>query len=356
MPDERASALRLYLHLTMNCNLRCHYCYGGAKRRDTMPLQVGMDAIDYFMGQVEHHLLISFIGGEPLLEFEVLKALVAHAQWRGAARKLPISFVIVTNGTLLDRPAAEFCAAHGIEISLSLDGHEPAQDANRVFANGRGSFSTIDGHLGHIVDLLPTTHVVSVVHPDNIGELSQSVAYLLDRGFRSLALSPDYTHVGLQAALPELEKQLHRVGELYVERVHRGESIFINFLDEGRHIRARGACQLGARDLSVDPRGRIYPCCSFVDHDQLELGSVYEGIDEQKVAAFRVERARLQKQIAEIHKDCPALSFCRAGCGCTNLVSTGSMSTTHPATCEVGVIEERVRRAVLEQLEGAGAG
>jgi uncharacterized protein len=350
--------LRLYLHLTLRCNLRCTYCYTAWKRRDTMPLQVGKDAIDFFVERTDR-LLLQFFGGEPLLRFDALRELVDHAEAAGRRRGRPVSLVVVTNGTLLRREVVEFCAEHDIDVSLSLDGNQAAHDASRVFAGGRGSFATVERHFDDLLRLRPYTHVVSVVSPATLPHLADSVRYLLGRGFRSIGLSPDYTHPDFPAALGAFEVELGRAAAAYLEHVRGGGRAFVDAFDDGSNPYARGRCRPGDADFSVDPEGRIYPCCCFVDHQRFPLGSIYGGIDADEAAAFLAAAERLACEIQDRHAACPEGSFCRKGCACTNLVAAGAPDAVAPVTCEIGRVIARVRARVapeLRRLAGVGAG
>ncbi len=329
----------------MNCNLRCRYCYSGEKRHEAMSVEVGRAAIDRFMAST-HHLLVQFFGGEPLLRLGVLRELVSHAEARSRELRVPVSFVLVTNGTLFDKDVAKLCADHRIELSVSLDGDASSQDLNRIFPNGRGSFSVIEPHLPELVAL--RAHVVSVVKANNVANLARSMKYLLDLGFRNIHISPDHTDPGMALALAEYEKQLEQVGREYVELVRSGDPTFISVFDDGAHPFSRGPCKLGSGELSVDPYGRIYPCACFVDHDRYPLGHVETGLDPILHSIFLEDLGLLHRKIEAEHRDCPAHSFCRKGCGCTNIVSTGEMTGIVPVTCEIGRVHARTAERVRE--------
>ena len=350
MLEGRLASLRLYLHLTMQCNLSCSYCYGKERRGDTMPVQVACDAVECFLPKTRH-LMLQFFGGEPLLQFGMLKEVVAYAEEQASLQGTPVSFVTVTNGTLLTAEVVDFLAKHRIDVSLSLDGGAAAHDAGRRFPNGQGSFATVERNLDRALARLRSVHVVSVITPDNVSHLADSVGYLLGKGIRSIALSVDYSDPRLPGVVPELERQLDEAAATYLGYLRRGERIYVDLFDDGSNPYARDRCKLGERDFSVDPTGRIYPCCCFVDRESFPIGSVYGGIDPAEAAAFEEAVAALHRHIAEVHADCPDGAFCRKGCGCTNVVATGSPSRVIPVTCTIGRAVARVRA----RLEAAGA-
>ena len=347
MLEGRLESLRLYLHLTMRCNLSCSYCYGNARRSDTMPLQVARDAVDFFLPRARH-LMLQFFGGEPLLQFGMLKEVVAYAEEQAGRQGTPVSFVTVTNGTLLTAEVVDFLAAHRIDVSLSLDGGAAAQDAGRRFPDGRGSFAAVEANLDRALSRLRSVHVVSVVTPDNVSRLAESVQYLLGKGIRSIALSVDYSDPRLPDVVPELERQLDAAAATYLASLRQGKRTHVDLFDDSSNPYARGRCRLGERDFSVDPTGRIYPCCCFVDRESFPVGSIYGGIDPAEAAALDEAVAELRRHIAEVHRDCPEGAFCRKGCGCTNVVATGSPSRVVPVTCTISRAVARVQARLRE--------
>jgi uncharacterized protein len=176
--------LSVYLHLTLDCNLRCRYCYVGEKRHERMPEEVGRQAIDFFLDRTQQ-LELRYFGGEPLLEPGLLQALVVYAEAEATRRQRRVSHVVITNGTLLTEELAHFCARHRIGCSLSLDGGQRSQDANRIHRSGRGSFADVEHNIAHLLRYVPFVHVVSVVGPDNVAFLAEGIDYLLERGFHN---------------------------------------------------------------------------------------------------------------------------------------------------------------------------
>ena len=340
-------SLRIYMHLTRDCNLRCRYCYGGEKRPERMDVDTGRRTVDFFLARAGH-LILQFFGGEPLLEFPALQALVKHTEKRAAALGKTYLFELVTNGTRFDQQVADFCADHNIMYSLSFDGCAAAQNCNRIFADGSGSFNAVAANIDYLVT--PLAHVVCVVNPDNFRYLLDSFRYLVGCGFTNISLSPDYTHPGLAAALPAIGKQYQALARLYLQYRQEGREVFVNIFDNVNSLYNREKCRLGQRQFSVAPNGDIYPCTAFVDHDQFWLGNVVDGFDTARQQLFWRELDQLDRHLERHHRNCPQISFCHIGCGCTNLVTTGSMSKVNPVVCQHGRLNDRVRSYVLSRL------
>ncbi len=341
--------LSIYLHLTMDCNLRCRYCYSGEKRQDRMSLRVGKKAIDFFMDRSDD-LVFRFFGGEPLLEFPLLKGIVAYSEAQALQRKKKVEHSIVTNGTLFTEEVADYCQRHWIGYSCTFDGTRQAQDANRVFPSGKGSFATVEHNIPFLLRCVPFVHIVRVVSPKNVAFLSDSVDYLLKKGFSNISLSPDYTHTRFRESLPHIKDEYLRLTDIYMDYLKRGKPIFLNIFEPGESLYHRGPCRLGDEEFSVDCFGNIYPCCCFADHEVYLLGHIDRGVEREKADIFLRQLRLLNQHIQEEHRDCPQTSFCKKGCGCTNIVTTGKLNEIDPVVCEYGRMEAEIRDSIIERL------
>lgn len=349
MLEGDRESLGVYLHLTRECNLRCRYCYSGEKKPYRMSLGVGQKTVDFFLDRTDH-LTLRFFGGEPLLEFELLKSIVGYSEAEASKRKKDVRYVVVTNGTLFTAEVSEFCRRHRIDFSLSFDGNQQAQDANRVFASGKGSFAAVERNIPHMLRASSYPPVVAVVHPDNVAVLPDSIRYLVEKGFRIISLSPDYTDARLREYLPAIKRKYYELAEIYLEYRRRGDRIFLNAFDPVDSPFSRARCKLGQEDFSVGPFGDIYPCCCFVDQEAYLLGNIYEGIDPAKAEVFLQDLRRLEQHMEEAHRDCPENSFCKKGCGCTNLVSSRKLGVIDSVLCEYGRMEAEVRDYVSARI------
>jgi uncharacterized protein len=308
-----------------------------------MTVERGREAIDFFLAETPF-LMVQFFGGEPLLELATLRELAGYAERAGRAEGKRVGLVAVTNGTLFTPEVVDFCADHRIDVSLSMDGGPEGQDAGRVFVGGLGSFASLEPKIDHLLKRLPRVHVNAVITPDNVTVLAESLRFLLHRGFASVALAFDYSDPRLADVLSILEEQLEAAAAVYEDVRVRQPGLFVDLFDDGRNPYARGRCALGQRDFAVDPSGRIFPCCCFVDHEALPLGTLQDGFDAERMAAFRAAIEGLEAHIAHEHADCPPDGFCRRGCACTNLTATGTPSRVAPVTCRVAKVVARVQQ------------
>ena len=181
------------MHLTMDCNLACKYCYSGEKRNEIMTKQIAFQGIGLLPFE---KLIVRFIGGEPLLEPDLLKATVQYANEQAKKQSKKIDYVIITNGTLFTENIAQFCTRNKIEVSLSFDGSKESQDTNRVYRDGRSSFMDIESNIPRLLKHNPYSHVVRVVTPTNVQFLFLLFNICLEKGFEILRFT-NYTNKNL---------------------------------------------------------------------------------------------------------------------------------------------------------------
>lgn len=350
MLDTILDNLVLYLHLTLDCNMNCKYCYSGPKKKDIMPLEYAQKTIDFFFPHTKK-LTIRFIGGEPLLQIDLLKNIVLYAEQEAKKLSKKLSNVIITNGTLFNEEFAQFCTKHKIEVSLSFDGLKECQDCNRVYPDGHSSFDDVFKNIPLLLRHNPYTHVVHVVSPNNVSLLADSIAFLFEHKLCNITLSPDYTNKQLKDFLPQIKEQYFKIADLYLKYRKQGHWAFLNIF-ESAHSQYYDSqrCQLGISNFSIDPHGTIYPCCNFVDKQEFPLGDIIHGWDDAKIKYFQETLQNLDRKLEEEHKNCPDTSRCLRRCGCTNLVSTGKLDEIDPVLCEYGKVEEEVRNYVMQHM------
>jgi len=346
--------IALYLHLTRDCNLRCRYCYSGKKTSEPMSFEIGKKAVDFFLDHTDD-LDIRFFGGEPLIEFELLRDIVLYTEETVSKRNKKIKYAVVTNATLLSKEVAEFFSHHRINYSITFDGNQQSQDINRVFPDGQGTFATVDRHIPLILHFTPYVNIVKVVNPDNIRYLSDSIQYFMTKGLRIIFFSIDFRHADFEKSLPMIEQEYYNLADIYLDYLRSGQRIIIDIFQSNNLIyNLRSRCGMGRQDFAVDPYGNIYPCTGFVDHRVFLLGNIDHGIDEEKYSLFLKELKRLDEHLEEVHKDCPATSPCRRGCGCTNIVLTGKVREIDPVVCKYGRMEAGVRDYVNSKKQSFG--
>jgi uncharacterized protein len=181
------------LCLTHNCNLRCSYCYAGEKINRRMSPETAQQAIDFLVANSNGSCIVTFFGGEPLLELPLIRQIVLYTRERyGKA----VQFRMSTNGTLVDRDFLTFCREQELYFVLSIDGSAEQHDRTRRYADGRGSYEHIHERLGDILAYNPYTIAVSVVVPETVEYVTEGVRHLFALGFRYVLQTLDYSRPG----------------------------------------------------------------------------------------------------------------------------------------------------------------
>ena len=324
------------LMLTHACNLRCTYCYTGAKINCAMPLAVGQKAINRAAASVHTGgtLEIAFFGGEPLLESKLLLALVAHARQQAHARGLRLSMALTTNGTVTGPDAWSVLMMPEMEVSISCDGAPRIHNRHRRTADGRGTAHQVVDTIERLAAHSREFHVVIVVRPDTLGALPASIRFLESRSAHSIQPSLDLWTRWSPRDLLRLERVVSHCARLWRSRTPQ---LSIGWFDEkagrllGAHQTDTARCGFGYNELAVAPSGRLYPCERLIgedapDNPMVLPGSAIEGDDFLQT----------QESEARSHPACDACAMsaaCNTVCRCSNYIRTGDVNRPDGLLC-----------------------
>jgi uncharacterized protein len=331
--------MKVILHLTKDCNLRCKYCYAPSKVKESMSYQTGQSAIDLAISLGESSACISYFGGEPLLRFGQIRELTDYAQAKGAEVGKSMHFRISTNGTLFDEEILEYCRDQNILFAVSLDGDRQAHDAQRILPSGKGSFELIDEKLDMILEYNPYTVVTSVITPATVSRLLSSIEYMWAKGIRYFVHQLDYTHPDwTRADLETLADSYRQLAGFYLEKIRADEHFHLGVFDDKLKTHASSPielgviCDFGAKKVSVAPNGKVYPCVQFVsdktDTADYCIGDVDSGLTarrEELIAENRKERSQCE--------GCALVGRCSNYCGCLNWQITGKLTKIPGILC-----------------------
>lgn len=295
---EAGQPLDLGLVLTHACNLACSYCYTGEKKRVRMPLALAERAVELAFDaavQVGGRLQLSFFGGEPLLEHDLLLALAELARARSRASGCPLLLQVTTNGTLLTAELVRRFGELGVHVALSLDGTRAQHEAGRPLAGGGSSYDATRRGLELLLAARERQpfDVVSVVTADTVDGLGEGVRELLDLGVEALSLNVDYGSAWDEPRLARLEDELEVVAAVMLAWLRRGRWVRIQPLESALRAYAElgrvlpPSCHAGSRRLALAPSGRIYGCSRGVGEDTGKgaLGHLDDGLFPTSVAA-----------------------------------------------------------------------
>ena len=326
------------LNLTHNCNLRCSYCYAGPKQQRSMSLRTALQSVDFLAGQSKGRCTITLFGGEPLLEFGLIRQLVEYSQKTYDSK---IAFRMSTNGTLITPEVLQFFQEYDIYFALSIDGNQAQHDLCRRYANSRGSYQDISDKLQAIYNFNPYTIAVSVIVPETAGYLAAGVKDLFDKGFRYVLQTLDYSAQWKSKDITVLKEQYKQLADYYANSLKAGKKIFYSPFDERIKTwaqKSRGSgdiCDLANSQIAIAPSGRIYPCVQFIGSDdgvwtENSIGDVSTGFAPDKREHFIVWNYEDRQSCV----GCALYGRCATYCGCVNWRSTGDLCTIPPIICE----------------------
>lgn len=330
------------LHLTHDCQLDCAYCYSGRKRGDTMPWEVARQALDMAFDQsppdAATPITVGFFGGEPLLEMDLIRRSVAHAEARSSADGKPVRFAVTTNGLALDHAAADLLAEKGTDLTFSMDGGRPAQEACRPYADGSSSFDDTERALRHALDYFSDLAVCAVVTPENVRHLPESIDFLLKTGIRRLFLNPNFFASWQEEQLALWRQGYQHAAARFAQAFRRGDALNVNFITAKVITHLKGGydpcecCDFGAKEVAVAPSGNIYPCQRMVGEDVETLGlmgNVFSGLDREKLRELAAGREVRSPQCLT----CDLRRRCRNWCSCVNHRLTGRFDQVGGLVC-----------------------
>ena len=278
-------------HLTHQCNLRCDYCYTGEKLNIPMTKETADLAIDFVLTESRNNgiekLLITFFGGEPLIE----KELLFHIADRFINEKdnFQVNFQMSTNGTLLNESLLNELFERKIFISLSIDGAPEIQDRQRKNAAGKGTSKLVAKAAKMLLHKNPATNVTCVITPDSADAVAESVDWIYNQGFRYITTTLDYTGDWNLENMENLRRSYTKLADWYQDKMMVQERFYLSAFDERIKSRTMNPllpnerCLIGYKQFSIAPDGELYPCITFVTTEKIPefmIGHVQEGFDE----------------------------------------------------------------------------
>ena len=349
----------LCLHVAHTCNLNCSYCFASQGKyhgeRAVMSYEVGKRALDFL---VEHsgtrrNLEVDFFGGEPLMNFEVVKRLVAYARSIEEPTGKHFRFTLTTNGVLIDDDVIDFANREMSNVVLSLDGRKEIHDRFRVDYAGRGSYDTVVPKFQRLVAARGGRNyymrgTFTHANPDFLKDIET----MLELGFTELSMEPVVCAPGDPAGLTDadiavVKEQYEKLADLMLRRRREGRPFtFYHYMIDlkgGPCIYKRiSGCGSGAEYMAVTPWGDLYPCHQFVGEEKYRLGSVFEGVTNH---AAQAEFAACNVYAREECRDCWARLYCSGGCAANAYHATGSVTGVYPTGCEL--FKKRMECAIM---------
>ena len=339
----------LCLHVTHDCNLACRYCFAEEGeyhgQRALMSFEVGKQALDFL---IEHsgnrtNLEVDFFGGEPLMNWDVVKQLVEYGRSREAETGKRFRFTVTTNGVLLNDEMMDFINREMHNVVLSIDGRKQVNDFMRPFRSGKGSYDLILPKFKKMAESRnQQQYYVRGTYTHHNLDFSEDVLHLADEGFEQISVEPvvapstaDYAIQ--EADIPALCQEYEKLAEAILARRRAGNGFnFFHFmidLSGGPCVYKRiSGCGAGTEYLAVTPWGDLYPCHQFVGNTDFLLGNVKDGIVNTELR----DRFKMVNVYAkDTCRDCFSKFHCSGGCAANAYNFTGDILKPYEIGCEL---------------------
>ena len=355
----------LCLHVAHTCNLNCSYCFASQGKyhgdRALMSFEVGKRALDFLIENSGHrtNLEVDFFGGEPLMNWDVVKQLVAYARTQEEPHHKKFRFTLTTNGMLIDDDVIDFANREMSNVVLSLDGRKEIHDRLRVDYAGNGSYDRIVPRFQKLVASRGGKNyymrgTFTHANPD----FTKDVFHMADLGFTELSMEPVVCAPGDPAALtPEdleiVKEQYEILAKDMLRREKEGKPItFYHYmldLTGGPCVYKRiSGCGSGTEYMAVTPWGDLYPCHQFVGEERFKLGNIWDGVTNTEIQG---EFAACNVYAHPECRDCWARLYCSGGCAANAYHATGSVTGVYEQGCKL--FRKRMECAIMVAIHRA---
>ena len=349
----------LCLHIAHDCNLACKYCFAEEGeyhgRRALMSFEVGKKALDFLIENSgnRRNLEVDFFGGEPLMNWEVVKQLVEYGRSKEKEYNKNFRFTLTTNGVLLNDEIMEFLNREMSNVVLSLDGRKEVNDMMRPFRNGKGSYDLIVPKFQKFAQKRgQKDYYIRGTFTRNNLDFSKDVMEFADLGFKRMSIEPvvaseEESYAIQKEDIPKICEEYDKLAKEYIKRRKEGRGFeFFHFmidLEQGPCVAKRlSGCGSGTEYLAVTPWGDLYPCHQFVGEEEFLLGNVEEGITNTDI---RDEFKLCNVYTKEKCKDCFARFYCSGGCAANSYKFHHSITDAYDIGCELE--RKRVECAIM---------
>ena len=357
---ERQTVVKaLCLHIAHDCNLACRYCFAEEGeyhgRRALMTYEVGKQALDFLIANSgnRRNLEVDFFGGEPLMNWQVVKDLVAYGRQQEKLYNKKFRFTLTTNGVLLDDEVMEFANREMDNVVLSIDGRKEVHDFMRPFRKGAGSYDlVVPKFLKFAESRGEKSYYARGTFTRHNLDFSKDVLHLADLGFDQISVEPVVADEKEEYALrwediPRICEEYDTLAKEMIKRRKEGKGFnFFHFMIDltgGPCVYKRlSGCGSGTEYLAVTPWGDLYPCHQFVGEEKFLMGNVWDGVKRSDLCE---EFKNCNVYAKEKCQDCFAKFYCSGGCAANSYNFHGSINDVYDLGCELQ--RKRVECAIM---------
>ena len=355
----------LCLNVARTCNLNCEYCFASQGKyhgeRALMSLETGKKALDFLVENSGRrvNLEVDFFGGEPLMDFEVVKGIVEYGREIEKTHDKHFRFTLTTNGMLINDDVIDFCNREMHNVVLSLDGRKEVHDRLRKTVSGQGSYDTIVPKFKELVKRRGGKgYYIRGTFTHENTDFTEDILHMADLGFAELSMepvvcAPNEPYALTEDDFPVLCEQYEKLAVTMLEREKQGKPItFYHYmldLEGGPCIYKRiSGCGSGTEYLAVTPWGELFPCHQFVNDPSYSLGDIWKGVTNTEVQSkFKMCNAYAREEC----KDCWAKLYCSGGCAANAYHATGSVTGVYEYGCRL--FKKRIECAIMMKVAQA---
>lgn len=349
----------LCLNIAHDCNIRCGYCFASTGDyhggRKLMPFSVASGAIDFLLetSGSRKRLEVDFFGGEPLMNFDVVRQTVLYAREREKQYGKRIGFTITTNGTLLSREIEDFINENMDNIVLSIDGRKQVNDRMRKFTDGSGTYDRIMPELKSFVASRGNkSYYIRGTFTANNLDFCNDVLHLADQGFKEISIEPvvaekEKGYALKEEHLPAIYGEYEKLAEKYIEYNASGKGFryyhFLMDLDGGPCVYKRvSSCGSGVEYFAVTPDGELYPCHQFVGRQEYLMGDIWKGVVKEEL---REEFSQNTVYHKDRCRECWARFYCSGGCQANAAAFNNDLKQPYELECKLQ--KKRIECAIM---------
>ena len=349
----------LCLHIAHDCNLACKYCFAEEGeyhgRRALMSYEVGKKALDFLIANsgTRRNLEVDFFGGEPLMNWNVVKELVAYGRSQEKIHNKHFRFTLTTNGVLLDDDIMEFANKEMDNVVLSIDGRKEVHDFMRPFRKGKGSYDLVVPKFQKFADSRgQQKYYARGTFTHHNLDFSEDVLHLADLGFEQISVEPVVADEKEEYAIkkediPKICEEYDKLAKEMIRRNKEGKGFnFFHFMIDltgGPCVYKRlSGCGSGTEYLAVTPWGDLYPCHQFVGEEEFLMGNVWDGVKKPEISC---QFKNCNVYAKEKCKNCFARFYCSGGCAANSYNFTGRIDDVYEIGCELQ--RKRVECAIM---------
>jgi len=326
-----------------------------------MTQETAFQSIDFIADQYPINTGIIFFGGEPLLKKDLIKETIAYCKSKEKSQEAYFHYKVTTNGILLDEAFLEYANSVNLQVAMSIDGIGKAHDRFRVFPDGKPTFEIIANKIDLLLKHQPYAKALMTVNPETVGYFSDSVEYLVGRGFKYIIVSLNYAGAWNDDHIREIKKQYQKIAKLYEKWILQEKKFYFSPFEMklASHISQDNMecyqCDFAQKQIAIAHDGTIYPCVQFVQdgisNRAYSIGSITAGIEMEMQKKLYDD----SKEQTALCSECDYNARCNNKCSCLNWQTTGTLNQISPVVCETERVLIPIVDAMGERLYKKGA-